>query len=579
MIKNNKSKITGLFLKGWQSIIGPQFFDLNGLVFLYGPNSAGKSSLIDALKIIKYAVGENDTQYTIGYHLRNNSNESSPNGTAIGVEFRVGNLDYEFVNDVKIWRQLENSQGDKSHLDFFKKVKNKRIQVEFSDNFETLKIAIENSPLMEIRGLDPLYYTYAHARSNDAEDPDEDCIYCKLVIHKKNPFVNMLFDGALDLTEGRFSKRPSYMNQERSYHHDLFVEETDNDLIINGISFDPETRHQEHYVCVSYDVEKILFSECPPNFPTRLEEQTNEQQIIYKMFHTESEYFEKSMRDRSSLYWELVSVAKDVNLFVKGIFFHLRDAILMSYVKADRSMLSSKFPMYFTECSILKDVLSIKGLDENLSSYAGSAAEEFINVYGGPLSDADFVGLAIKKYMPSLKNYEIFPVKVIARDADEAKAQETSCNIVFLKLKDKSGKILGFEDVGSGFSFVLPVLTALWNSRISFIEQPELHLHPKAQCEIGDVLIAAKNGGSNSIIESHSEHLLLRVLRRIRENSKGYPLGDDLKINNSEVNIYYFDPMPDGNTKIKKIRIDRHGELLDLWPNGFFSEREGELFS
>ena len=42
--------------------------------------------------------------------------------------------------------------------------------------------------------------------------------------------------------------------------------------------------------------------------------------------------------------------------------------------------------------------------------------------------------------------------------------------------------------------------------------------------------------------------------------------------------IYYFEPQPEGHTEVKKIRVDRHGELMDIWPNGFFSERDSELF-
>ncbi len=43
--------------------------------------------------------------------------------------------------------------------------------------------------------------------------------------------------------------------------------------------------------------------------------------------------------------------------------------------------------------------------------------------------------------------------------------------------------------------------------------------------------------------------------------------------------IYYFDPQPDGATIVKRIRVDKYGELLDFWPGGFFSERDEELFS
>jgi predicted ATPase len=151
--------------------------------------------------------------------------------------------------------------------------------------------------------------------------------------------------------------------------------------------------------------------------------------------------------------------------------------------------------------------------------------------------------------------------------------------VIFLKLSHEKNNIeLGFENVGSGISYVFPILTSLWASRLSFVEQPELHLHPRAQCEISDVFIHAYNKGSNSVIESHSEHILLRILRRVRETNKGLLLPNELKLTSADVNIYYFEPLPEGNTHVKKIRIDKEGEFIDRWPGGFFSERDGELF-
>jgi predicted ATPase len=149
--------------------------------------------------------------------------------------------------------------------------------------------------------------------------------------------------------------------------------------------------------------------------------------------------------------------------------------------------------------------------------------------------------------------------------------------LIYLFVKHNELK-LNFQDVGSGVSYVFPILTSLWASPLSIIEQPELHLHPSAQCEMGDVFIAATKHNAKSIIESHSEHLLLRVLRRIRETTNGYLMSNDYKFHSNELSIYYFEPRPDGATMVKEIRVDDYGELLNTWPGGFFSERERELF-
>ena len=84
--------------------------------------------------------------------------------------------------------------------------------------------------------------------------------------------------------------------------------------------------------------------------------------------------------------------------------------------------------------------------------------------------------------------------------------------------------------------------------------------------------------GHSAVVESHSEHLLLRVLRRIRETTKGYLIREELKLRCDDVVILYFNPDSDGRTNVIEIRIDEHGEFLNNWPDGFFSEREKELF-
>lgn len=149
---------------------------------------------------------------------------------------------------------------------------------------------------------------------------------------------------------------------------------------------------------------------------------------------------------------------------------------------------------------------------------------------------------------------------------------------VSLYLEDANGRRLSFNEVGSGVSYVMPVLVSLWGAKRSWIEQPELHLHPEAQCEMGDVIIRAFNRGRFSIIETHSEHLLLRVLRRIRQTSKGPTHDPELRCLPEAVSILYFEPVLNGGTKVRPIRVSRSGDFMDRWPQGFFAERDRELF-
>ncbi len=133
------------------------------------------------------------------------------------------------------------------------------------------------------------------------------------------------------------------------------------------------------------------------------------------------------------------------------------------------------------------------------------------------------------------------------------------------------------HDIGVGISQVLPVVTAALSSHpLVIIEQPELHLHPRMQVALGDVLIdGLKTKVKQFIIETHSEHLMLRLLRRIREGSFS---SDDLAV----VYIEPGDGQPGArSTRVLHalhLRVDTNGDFRDRWPHGFFEERDPEVF-
>jgi len=152
---------------------------------------------------------------------------------------------------------------------------------------------------------------------------------------------------------------------------------------------------------------------------------------------------------------------------------------------------------------------------------------------------------------------------------------------VHLKLKHKSNSCLvEIEDVGVGISQIIPVLTAIISGGNVFIQQPELHLHPKLQAQLADAFIECinSNASSNFVIESHSEHFLLRLLRRVRETSKSDIKNKLFSLESKQVSVLYVDKLEDGASKIFPLRISPDGGFIDRWPHGFFTERDGDLF-
>lgn len=152
------------------------------------------------------------------------------------------------------------------------------------------------------------------------------------------------------------------------------------------------------------------------------------------------------------------------------------------------------------------------------------------------------------------------------------------------ELDDKlqpSGTVVALCDVGFGVSQVLPVLTLAHanQGKLIAIEQPEIHLHPALQAELGDVFIESALGERQNtfILETHSEHLILRLLRRIRETASGELPEHVHPVSPEDIQIIYVQPQGPSSCFVSRA-IDSDGEFIDAWPEGFFDERGAELF-
>ncbi|MCJ7584246.1 MAG: DUF3696 domain-containing protein, partial [Anaerolineales bacterium] len=120
-------------------------------------------------------------------------------------------------------------------------------------------------------------------------------------------------------------------------------------------------------------------------------------------------------------------------------------------------------------------------------------------------------------------------------------------------------------DVGLGNSQVLPVLIGGYNlprGATFLVEEPEIHLHPKAQSELGSFFLDLYNAGVQSIIETHSEHLIIRLQQYVA----------DRKISPSDIQIYYIYSC-DEEKLTKPLNLDQDGMFTEDWPEGFFPER------
>jgi len=139
---------------------------------------------------------------------------------------------------------------------------------------------------------------------------------------------------------------------------------------------------------------------------------------------------------------------------------------------------------------------------------------------------------------------------------------------VWVRRHPKTSEVL-ITDVGFGVSQILPVITLCYyapQDSTILLEQPEIHLHPSVQAGLADVMVdAMKTRGIQIILESHSEHLLRRLQRRIAEEKL-----------DPQATSLYFSTENGGESRLTPLEVDPFGNIKN-WPTDFFGDDFGEI--
>jgi len=161
------------------------------------------------------------------------------------------------------------------------------------------------------------------------------------------------------------------------------------------------------------------------------------------------------------------------------------------------------------------------------------------------------IGYHIRVQSVGIRSRDLFEVRLI----DKRRGREVD---------------VALSDVGFGVSQILPfIVQSLAGERQTItIEQPEVHIHPRLQADIGDLLAAAIQAPRlhRFIIETHSEHLVLRMQRLVRDG----------RLQPDEISIIYVSRGTNGS-RAQRLRLDSSGDFIDDWPGGFFPERLREF--
>lgn len=322
--------------------------------------------------------------------------------------------------------------------------------------------------------------------------------------------------------------------------------------------------------------------------------------LFYSSFLFLSNISEQSVQDQRSLFIRGAFIDKYINL--EDDFFSLNKkeinftykSIINSYESYSHSSVASYLKsglipqenINFLPFPFFKKNFIAKELTQEVVHLgpARPAAKRFYtskDIENASSDDAAFLlkersetRINIAKLNYYLKSLNILERVRISRSTDK--------NIVAKKIEVKpigSNSFVNLADTGYGVSQILPIIinSIFLKQQTIIIQQPETHLHPRLQAEIGSLLSdSISNRRSrrsapmkkNWIVETHSEIILLRLLKLIRRG----------ELDSNNLRVYYFDNKEKEGSEIKRMHVSKEGELITQWPEGFFSNEIDEVF-
>ena len=201
----------------------------------------------------------------------------------------------------------------------------------------------------------------------------------------------------------------------------------------------------------------------------------------------------------------------------------------------------------------------------------GRAGESVVDALLVSRERGDTISPGFKRKRLTLEAYVAQWLKTLGLIHDfrvEALASGSQVFQVKVRKSADSAEVL-ITDVGFGVSQILPVLVLCFyvpEGSTVILEQPEIHLHPAVQAGLADVLVDAwQKRRVQILLESHSEHLLRRLQRRIAE--KG--------VSRDDVGLFFCRTEGSGS-KLTSLEVDLFGKIRN-WPEGFFGDEFGEI--
>ncbi|WP_295388998.1 AAA family ATPase [uncultured Thiodictyon sp.] len=548
-----KNRLTQVHIRNFRAIAGPVDINLAPITILYGPNSAGKSAVYGVIDLVGRLCSHGDATFQDNEDLlRAMRNHDYTQTMTIGLSGKFYEFDYCRTN-------------------------NSGQIAEFARTLE------ENLPRLA---------WYLFQRTQQMNQP-----------HRENNPIDIRVDWSVNYLDERWDSGAGRLHETRRGPCAYPVEISINGALLATITRDTLKFNLIHPVIAIANKDLQDHSESLPSLIERLfgpdpeAIRMHENTLSVSLWH----YFDNGFLDLQGGLPGNPTTADQILLLLARTVIRALIMVPLQYIASSA--------LDFTHIGPVRKMPTDKDLTFLSASPDGDSFEIYADLSHSEWSWRDG-GQAWKELADSRYNQSLITLvndwlnapqrlnlkhRICVSHSDVRKPGTDHCNqiaasgqrpastvpdrITFINLhEDGLNEQVSVSNVGAGIPQLVPVLTAGFLKEQIFIEQPELHLHPSLQTEIADYFISRYNSAETSfVIESHSEFLALRLLRRIRETSVADIRHREFQLEPDQVAFYYFNPTTEG-TNIVHLRVSAEGEFIDRWPRGFFAEREVELF-
>ncbi|MBW7863663.1 MAG: DUF3696 domain-containing protein [Candidatus Hydrogenedentes bacterium] len=606
------ARITAITLENFKSIGAPVRIPLRDITLLFGPNSAGKSTIIHAIQYAGMVLsGKNPDSW-----------DSEDNTSEMG-GFRTLLHGRNTSRTMRIGIEI---QGD----DIAKIMSKSLERTVYANDANLLNgtLNIDDTPYLDFGKISPkvIYVTFSLQWTNNQVFLSEYAVDCDRVPFLK---ISCAMDGASKL----------YINPNHPFVSLICNNETD------GLSYSPEEgtvydTDTSEYHCLStiianYNTKNNVADRKAKNGFDILEEEDEEEEWICCPI----------INQRSALPTKKISFEKKDDLVIDQAKVAELKSSITEAINKQRDEFRIRCKSMQLDENIINDIIGPPHLpksdDEIKESFYNNINEvndltiDYISIgsrelllrlindvrYLGPLRQVPprnfipvnhagtnrwFNGMAawdalfldeenlIDRSNGHLKHtlgcpYSLNNIDVIRCDkAVIEKAAQKGLDVLKdvlsrhayqrIQVRDTLHNVdVELPDIGTGLSQLIPVIVGVAHPGTSLfaVQEPELHAHPGLQARLADVFL--KERKHPAFLETHSEHLILRILRRIRETSRGTLPEGFPSIRPEDVQVLYLKPSENG-TEVYPLDITEDGDFINDWPDGFFTEREEDLF-